>query len=166
MVITETEFLVQRARKRDPAAFSELIQTYTGDMYRVAFAILMNNEDASDAMQDAILACWEKIEKLKDRNYFKTWLIRILINKCYDIRRQKKRESTLEDIKEQPVEDVYNVEFEEALRFLDEKYRIIILLYYSEGYSTEEIAGLLKMSKNTVSTRLRRGREKLKNYYV
>jgi len=59
------------------------------DMYRTAIAILANEEDAGDAMQDTILSCWEKIGTLKKAQYFKTWLTRILINHCYDILRQK-----------------------------------------------------------------------------
>lgn len=59
------------------------------DMYRVAIAILASEEDAGDAMQDTILSCWEKIDTLKKPQYFKTWLIRILINHCYTILREK-----------------------------------------------------------------------------
>ncbi len=165
MTTINNELLVHRAKAKDPDAFSELIRRYTADMYRVAYAILMNNEDAADAMQDAILACWEKIGKLKETAYFKTWLTKILINKCHDIRKHRKRELATDEREDEPTEDVYNLEFEEALQTLDEKYRIIIVLYYSEGYSMREIGKLLHLPTNTVSTRLRRGRERLKDYY-
>ena len=61
------------------------MQLHMKDMYRTAVSILMNDEDAADAIQDAILACWEKIDGLKEPRYFRTWMTRILINKCYDI---------------------------------------------------------------------------------
>ncbi len=162
----ETEFLVRRARKKDTDAFSELIQMYSADMYKVAYAILLNNEDSADAIQDAIFACWQTIDSLKNVRYFKTWMTRILINKCYDILSLRKREVVSEDREESSVENSYNVEFEEALQSIDEKYRAVIVLYYSEGYGIREIASLLDLPANTVSTRLRRGREKLKEYYI
>lgn len=56
----ETRNLVEKARKKEPDAFTELMQLYMKDMYRVALAILMNDEDAADAIQDTILVCWEK----------------------------------------------------------------------------------------------------------
>ena len=77
----ETKNLVERARKKEPDAFTELMQLYMKDMYRVALAILMNDEDAADAIQDTILVCWEKIDTLKYVQYFKTWMTRILISR-------------------------------------------------------------------------------------
>ena len=59
------------------------------DMYRIAIAILMNDEDAADDLQDTILTCFEKLYTLKKAEYFKTWMTRILINHCYDIIRGK-----------------------------------------------------------------------------
>lgn len=165
MKITETEFIVHKAKNKDPDAFSELIQIYKKDMYQVAYSILMNNEDVADAVQDTILSCWEKINKLRQDQYFKAWMLRILINKCNDICRQKKREMPSEILEEQVLEDAVNIEWEEALQLLDEKYRVVVVLYYKEEYSIKEIAKLLHLPGNTVSTRLRRAREKLKNYY-
>jgi len=160
------ENLIKKAKRREPDAFSQLMQLYMKDMYRVVLAILMNDEDTADAIQDTMLTCWEKIHSLRQIGYFKTWMIRILINKCYDIR--KKRESTisLEEYEEPAQEDNYNLELKEALSTLEEKYRIILTLFYSEGYHIDEIARILKIPKSTVQTRLARGRDKLaKNYY-
>lgn len=64
------------------------MQLYMKDMYRTAIAILMNDADAADAIQDTILSCWEKLDTLREPRYFKTWLTRILIHKCYDIKKQ------------------------------------------------------------------------------
>ena len=162
----KTEYLVKKARRHDPDAFSQLIQLYKKDMYRVALAILVNDEDASDAIQDTILACWEKIHGLRQVEYFKTWMTRILINKCYDIRRNRELTTSLVEYEEPAREDNYNLELKEALSALNEKYRIILTLFYSEGYHIDEIAKILKLSPNTVKTRLRRGKEKLaKDYY-
>ena len=145
--------LIRKARSKDPDAFSSLIYFYMKDLYRVAISILMNDEDAADAIQDTILGCWEKLHT------------RILINHCYDMRKKQQRMATMEDYEEPVAEDQYNVELKEALGQLDEKYRIVMVLYYSEGYQTGEIAELLEIPRSTVQTRLQRGREKLEAYY-
>lgn len=157
--------LIRKARSKDPDAFSSLIYFYMKDLYRVAISILMNDEDAADVIQDTILGCWEKLYTLKQEKYFKTWLTRILINHCYDMRKKQQRMTIMEDYEEPVAEDQYNVELKEALGQLDEKYRIVMVLYYSEGYQTGEIAELLEIPRSTVQTRLQRGREKLEAYY-
>lgn len=162
----ETDNLVRKARRRDPNAFTELMQLYMTDMYRVALAILMNDEDAADAIQDTILVCWEKINTLKHIQFFKTWMTRILINKCYKIRKSTKILEELEEYEEPSACDEYNLELKEALALLDEKYRIVMTLFYSEGYHIDEIAKILDIPKSTVQTRLKRAREKLaRDYY-
>lgn len=95
------------------------------DLYRVAISILMNDEDAADAIQDTILGCWEKLQTLKEEKYFKTWITRVLINRCYDIRKKQQWITVLEEYEEPSAEDQYNVEWKEALGQLDEKYRIV-----------------------------------------
>ena len=88
-----------------------------------------------------------------------------MINRCYDIRKKQQRITVLEGYEEPSAEDQYNVELKEALGQLDEKYRIVLVLYYSEGYQTGEIAEFLEIPRSTVQTRLQRGREKLEAYY-
>lgn len=161
----EIENLVRKAKRRESAAFTELMQFYLNDMYRVALAILANDEDAADAIQDTILVCWEKIDTLKYVQYFKTWMTRILIHKCYKLKRTMQNTERLEEYEEPAVYDEYKLELMEALSSLDEKYRIIMTLFYTEGYHIDEIAGILKIPKSTVQTRLQRGRAKLARYY-
>ena len=161
----EIQKLADQAKRHEYDAFTQLMQYCMKDMYKTALAILMNDEDAADAIQDTILACWEKLHTLKKTQYFKTWLTRILINKCYDIRRKRARLTSFEDYDEPAYEGGCNFELKEALAALDEKYRLVILLFYGEGYSVCEIAKLLKIPKSTVTTRLQRGRERLARYY-
>jgi RNA polymerase sigma factor (sigma-70 family) len=162
----EMQNLVEKARQKEPDAFTELMQLYLKDMYRIAIAILLNDEDAADAIQDTILACWEKIDTLKSPQYVKTWIIRILIHNCYKIRKHAKNTETLEACEEPVIYDEYNLELKEALSSLDEKYRMVMILFYSEGYHISEIAKILKIPKSTVQTRLHRGRRKLaKDYF-
>lgn len=157
--------LFAKARNHDPDAFTELIESELQGMYRDAYAILLNDADAADAIQDTILTLWEKIGDLKKPEFFRTWSTRILINKCLDIRRSRSTEITIEEMPEVPSEDSNDLEWKEALSFLDEKYRMPIELFYGQGYRTSEIAELLDIPESTVRTRLMRGREKLKQYY-
>ena len=81
--------LVKRSISGDADAFLELMEKNSLAMYKVARGILDNDEDAADAMQDTILTCFEKIHTLKNPEYFKTWMIRILINECNKIHTKK-----------------------------------------------------------------------------
>lgn len=160
--------LVQRAKRQEKEAFAELIRMHTASMYKVAKAILKNDEDAADAMQEAILTCWEKIGTLKKEAYFKTWLIRILINHCNVIYRQRSRVVAEERLPESgKMEEEYStIEWKEFLQCLEEKYRIVVMLYYVEGFKIREIAEILEINENTVSTRLAAARKKMEKQYV
>lgn len=149
--------LINRAKGHDPDAFTELMQLHMKDMYRTAIAILMNDADTADAIQDTILSCWEKMNTLRENRYFKTWLTRILINKCYDIRKQQEKRVSFEECGELTVSDSYPAEFHEVLSALDDRYRIPMMLFYGQGYRTGEIAKLLQIPQSTVQTRLMRG---------
>ena len=155
--------LVRKAKQGDPDAFTELIQSQMQNMYKAARSVLYNDEDVADAISETILACWEKIWQLKEEDYFRTWMTRILINKCNDILRKQRNIMLVEEIPEQLSYDrkYENVEWEEALESLDEKYRLIMLLYYVEGFKTGEIGDILSMPESTVRTRLARGRQRL-----
>ena len=160
----ETKKLIEKAVQKDPDAFCSLLQMHAQDMYRVALAILMNDEDVADALQDVALTCWEKITTLRNPEFFKTWLIRIVINKSREILRRNRRYADIEDVPETVIYDECNIELKEALRSLEEKYRVPVILYYYEGYDTGEISKILKLPGSTVRTRLQRAREKLKEF--
>lgn len=160
--------LVKRAMQQDTDAFLELMECNTQDMYKVAKAILKNEEDVADAMQETILVCFEKLDTLQYPKYFKTWMIRILINICNNMIRQNQRQCLLGDVYPEmadPNPVTSNLEFVELLNALDEKYRLVVVLYYVEGLKIAEISELLGMSKNTVKTRLSRARQNLKKEY-
>lgn len=106
----EIEQLVRRAKKRDPDAFTELMQLHEKDMYRTASAILAQDADIADAIQETILTCWEKIDTLQKNRYFKTWMVRILINKCKDILRSVRRVVCVEEFPEQEAKNTVEIE--------------------------------------------------------
>ena len=162
----DMEILIKRAKQRNPEAFTQLMQSQMKNMYRTARAILMNDEDAADAIQDTILVCWEKLDSLKQDKYFQTWMTRILINKCNEMIRANQRVTYTEQLPETATEtEVTNLEWKEAMAALDEKYRLVLVLYYSQGFRTKEIARMLNIPDSTVRTRLARGREQLAKYY-
>lgn len=161
------EELIRKAKAHDSVAFSQLMKQQGQSMYKVAKAILKNDEDVADAMQETALCCWEKIESLQKEEYFKTWLIRILINHCNAIYRKKSR-YILSNLLPEVVaeEDAYaNVEWMELLCCLSERYRIVIVLYYVEGFKVKEIAKILKISESAVKERMSVARKKLEKYY-
>ena len=161
------KYLVKKAQKKDDQAFVELMERCKSGMYKVARSYLKDDADIADAIQETVINCYEHIGRLKNADYFKTWLTRILINNCKDILAAGKRVYPLEQIEEQEntCMEMQNYEFQELMNSLDEKYRIVMVLYYSEGYQTGEIAELLEIPRSTVQTRLQRGREKLEAYY-
>lgn len=165
--------LVKKAMHGDTQAFVTVIQECTESMYRVARSFLRDDEDIADVLQTTIMVCFEKIDTLRNPNYFKTWMIRILINECKDmLMRQKNIQLTesLEDILDrdrQFCQSQIEEDFEtkELLNLLDEKYRTIMILYYLEGFKVSEIGKLLDMKVSTVKTRLSRGRQELQRLY-
>jgi RNA polymerase sigma-70 factor (ECF subfamily) len=159
--------LIRKARRRDKAAFQQLMEAQGKAMYKVAKAILKNDEDVADAMQETALACWEKIDTLKKERFFQTWLMRILINNCNAIYRQRLKVIPDESLPEESIVDhgYANVEWEYFLNSLEEKYRIIIILYYVQGFKTKEIAEILEINENTVRGRLVTARRKVADQY-
>lgn len=150
------EELVLKARNCDKEAFAELVRLCTPDLYKVARAILRDDADVADAMQDALLACWEKLGELRDERYFKTWATRILINKCYAALRNQAKRSQCELPADMGSSDegLAEVEWRLLLDELDDKHRLVIVLYYIMGYKVSEIATLIGANENTVKSRL------------
>nr|WP_154253277.1 MULTISPECIES: sigma-70 family RNA polymerase sigma factor [Clostridia] len=162
------EELVRKAKQKDPEAFTELMRLHMQSMYKVARAYLSSDEDAADAVQETILTCYEKLPLLKHDKYFKTWMTKILMRKCCDILKSQKVIDFNGKTAEQGACDksFEELEWKEVIGLLDEKYRLIMVLYYVEGFQTGEIAQILDMNENTVRTRLKRGKEQMQDVYV
>lgn len=149
----------------DKTAFTAAVLDAEPTLYRVARSMLGSEHDCADAAQQAILRAWEQLGTLKKSQYFKTWLVRILINECNAILRLRQRLAPYEPAAAEAVpapaaedhSDLYA-----ALMALEEKYRLPVVLYYWEGFKTREIARMLGVPEGTVKTRLRTAREKLR----
>lgn len=159
--------LVLRAKKRDKDAFVELINQQKESMYKIAKTILKKEEDVADAMQDTILNCWEKINTLRKPEYFRTWMVRILINNCNAIYRQRSKVVlNNEIILEETVDaDYFNVEWQEMMSYLNEKQRIVVELYYVEQFKVREIADILQIGQSAVKGRLQAARKIIEANY-
>ena len=142
--------------------FTELILENEEMMCKVAMSMLRNEKDCEDAIQSAILTAYEKLSTLKHEEYFKTWLMRILINNCNKQLRQRKKTSELTEIHAVSTPSVEEVEVRAAVEALPIKIRQVIILYYSEQFTTKEISGILKIPKGTVLSRLHKGRKLLR----
>lgn len=156
--------MVRRAKRGDAEAFIALVEECRMTLRRVALGYLRNEEDVADAMQDTILDAYEHIGNLKKEEYFKTWLVRILINRCTKKYRSNQRTACLEDYSEEAVYDAgkAEVEFREMLSVLPDDSRVIFQLYYGEQFTVREIAQILDMNENTIKSRLHRGKEQLR----
>lgn len=154
--------LIEKVRNKDADAFDELMQSKLNKMYRVAFAMLQNEEDVADVIQETTLKCWQKIGQVRDDKFFETWLIRILINQCKDILRDRKRFIPVDEMPEILSNENYEIsEWKEVMRKLNEKNRVVMELYYVDGFSTKEIAVILNITEVSVRTRMKRGRKQL-----
>lgn len=158
---------VKKAQKGNVHAFENLIQAHKVVMYQVAKTILTNDVDCRDAMQESILKVFEKIKTLREPAFFKTWLLRIVINECNQIHRQNKKItelgnftflSTLEDGFEQ-------VELEQLLEILPKEDRQLLELYHINDISIKDLAEIYQKPENTIKTRLRRARENARHIF-
>lgn len=155
--------LVKKAQKGDQDAFVKLIEKNKMSLYKTAKSYLKNEDDVADAIQDTILSAYEHIGELRNVSYFKTWITRILMNHCNDLLRRQKRLSSAEWTEDKAVfVSADDSAFYELLEELPEDVRMIFLLYYGEGFTTKEVAQILELNENTVKSKLKRGRKKLK----
>lgn len=156
--------LVKRAQRGDAEAFIELIEKNKMTLQRVAYGYFRDEEDVADVIQDTILGAFEHIQELKKEEFFKTWLVRILINHCNRMYNQKKKSCSLDELPEEgePSCVTNDVEFHAILQSLPEDSRMIFQLYYGEQFTTKEIAGMLRMKESTVKSRLHRGKKQLR----
>lgn len=160
--------IISKAKNGDKEAFTMLIEEHKVCIYKTALAIMKDEDDACDAMQEALLSIYENLQSLKNDKYFKTWAIRIVINKCYHIinKRNLNNEKVAKARAEVEANNFYEdninkTEMEIALGKLDDDIRLVIVMYYYDDLATKDIAKILNIPKGTVQSRLQRGREKL-----
>ncbi len=144
-----------------------MFERYMNLLYRLCYSILLVREDAEDAVQDVFLKYYRKQPTFADEDHEKAWFIRVAVNHCRDLlRRRKMREtvplSEVEEILATEGMEQEDSEVLAALYGLPEKYRIVMILHYLEGYPVKEVARLCGLTQSAVKMRLARGRDALK----
>lgn len=141
--------------------FVQEIEQCSGMLYRTAYTILRNDDACKDALQDTALKAWEKRSTLKEDRYFRTWIIRILINTCYDTQKRRQRFVPIEDVPA-PVSSSADPTLALVLQALPEKLRLPLMLCYMEGMSYAEAADALHIPLTTLRSRIHRAKKELR----
>lgn len=166
--------LIKKAQNGDKQAFTEIIINIQDDLYKIAKTRISNDADIEDLIQETMVESYKHIKSLKEPYNVKMWVIKILINKCNKLYKKKyKKDISIDEYNmenyiilnnQKDIEDDLN--FYYLIKCLKYEERIIIILYYKEQYSIEEISKILKMNKNTVKTNLYRARQNIReNFY-
>ena len=171
--------LIQFAQEGDLTAFNRLVLDYQDVVYRVAYRIMGDSASAEDASQEAFISAFKSLQSFRGGS-FKSWLLRIVTNQCYDeLRRYKRRpQSSLDELTEESnafafmksdapgPESLHQrtevmMAVENCLQGLPDNQRVVAVLRDVEGYDYAEIAGITQVSLGTVKSRLNRARKKL-----
>ncbi|MFE1630119.1 sigma-70 family RNA polymerase sigma factor [Brevibacillus reuszeri] len=152
----------------DLEAFTRLVKKYEQSMYRVSRSILPSENECLDAAQEAIIKAYHSLNTLRDPRFFKSWLMRILVNECHRLVRKTSKLVLLDDWHEQASSYRFeeNVEVQEAVQLLEEELRLCIVLYYFEDMAIKDISMVLNQPEGTIKSRLSRARKKLSAYFT
>lgn len=166
-----TAFADRRTERRETAAdraaidrqAERLLDTYGNSILRYAYSYLHNRSDAEEVLQDTLLQFLKTAPVLESAQHEKAWLLRVAANLSknrIDYNAHRRTDELNDELVAEQREDLSFVW--DAVKALPVKYREVIHLFYHEGYSTAQIAAILKLNEATVRSHLHRGREKLK----
>lgn len=169
---TDITFLVQKAKQGDAHAFSSLYELYKDDMYRFALYMMKKPTDAEDAVQEALLSAWQSLKSLRECELFKSWLFKILSNKCKTalIKNGKNPEAVdVEGAEYLCASDDTGIgflgcELSQALSSLTPPDGQIVLLSVIGGFKSYELSVIFDMPPSTVRSRQKRALEKLRKF--
>jgi RNA polymerase sigma-70 factor, ECF subfamily len=188
--VTDEMSLVHAAKAGDLEAFSELVNRYDRNVFRIAQHITHNEEDAQDVVQDAFLKAYQNLEQFQENSKFYTWLVRIAVNEALMKLRKRRNDRTVsldEDVETEEgsmprevadwspnPEQLYGQSelgdiLKKTVQGLPPGFRTVFVLRDVEGLSTEETAEMLGLSVPAVKSRLLRARlqlrERLARYF-
>lgn len=160
---------VKRAINGDAEAFEELLFKEEKMLYYKALSYVGKKEDALDAIQETAYNAFLAIGKLRNPEYFSTWLFRILIRECYKLLRERdqmipyEESELLKRLNRRQDEEIDSFHLSEALSRLNSHYQTSIILFYYHHLSIKDISEVMEKPIGTVKTNLRRARKKLKS---
>lgn len=163
----EQEEVITLAKQGDKEAFAKLMYERKAVLYKTAYIYVKNKEDALDIVSETVYRAYTSIKKLKNPQFFNTYLTRILINCAVDMLKKKKvfvgdSEVVLlsKSIKDENIEE--NIDLYRAVDLLNDKYRTVIVLRYFRDMTFEDISEVMKCPVGTVKTYLHRALKTLR----
>lgn len=163
--------LVKKAKRNDYQSFCELIEKIKKDLYLIAKTRLKSEDDIADAIQETIITCYNNIKFLRKETSFKSWAIKILINKCNKIYKNPNNvnisieSNNINDFLEATENNYEKLNFENLIKDLNHEEQLILTLYYYSRYTTKEISQITKIKENTIKSKINRAKEKLHKKY-
>lgn len=142
----------------------DVIRIYSGLVYRIAYSQTQSKSDAEDIFQEVFLDYLKSAPEFESEEHQKAWLIRVTVNRCKKLWRTPWRRKTVLVDEPELCQSPTEAAVWEQVALLPQNYRAVLYLYYYEGYSTEEIAGILHLNPPNVRTRLTRARKLLKEH--
>lgn len=142
----------------------QLVERYSALLYRHSYAMLHNEEDARDMVQETFLRYMRARPRLQDADHERAWLLTVAMNLCRNHLRQQKAHATLPlEAVADPISLPEDTPLLDRLSALPDKIKIVLLLHYVEGYKVREIAARLHLTQSTVKMRLQKGRQLLRS---
>ncbi|MGG7176771.1 RNA polymerase sigma factor [Clostridium paraputrificum] len=171
--VYEINALIKDIKINKNTAFEKIVEEYSNSIIRLCYLQSGNRDESEDLAQDVFIKIYKNINKFKGDSSIYTWIYRITINVCLTYLK-KKNKYMYEELDDKYISNT-NVENEVVNNFSREilrkslfetpqNYRIPLYMYYFENLKVSEIAEILEMNENTVKTRLRRGKDFIKNY--
>lgn len=149
----------------ETSEYIRIAEQYTDIVYRAAISYCKNKNDAEDAVQNTFVKLLKTDTEFNDDEHIRKWLIRVAVNECKNMWKSfwRRNVTSFEELEKEPeyIESDKTELFSEVMK-LPQKYRVVLHLYYYEGYCVKEIARLVGISESNVQTRLMRARNKLK----
>lgn len=144
----------------------ELVDKYSPLIFRISYCILCNPEDAEDAVQETFLKYITKAPEFNGEEHRKAWLIKVAANisKNMLMFRLKRETVNIDDVKNIGIGENDYATFE-LIMSLPAKHKVVMTLYYVEGYRSAEIAEIIGISEEAVRKRIQKGRELLKKEF-
>lgn len=146
----------------DMETFAKRVEILRPRLYRIAFCYLGSEAMAMDVVDEAVYRGLRGLKKLRQPEFFDTWLTRILLNECQREMKRRNRFQPLEDLTELAAEDLDHLPLAEAIRRLPKELRDVVVLRFFSGYTQAETAEALEVPQGTIATRQRRALQLLR----